>query len=161
MSPRAAWRLESLGFAKVYDYVAGKADWGAAGLPLEGTAGPYAGEHARVDVPTCRLHDRLTDVRLQVSRNGWDTCIVVNDQNVVLGRLGRRTLQASDDLTVEQAMSAGPGTIRPNVELATITQRLRDKNVTSALVTRSDGTLVGLLSRTDAEQALGNTVNKS
>ncbi len=161
MSPRAAWRLESLGFAKVYDYVAGKADWGAAGLPLEGTAGPYAGEHARVDVPTCRLHDRLTDVRLQVSRNGWDTCIVVNDQNVVLGRLGRRTLQASDDLTVEQAMSAGPGTIRPNVELATITQRLRDKNVTSALVTRSDGTLVGLLRRTDAEQALGNTVNKS
>src|SRR6266516_4252772 len=154
MSPRAAWRLESLGFAKVYDYVAGKADWGAAGLPLEGTAGPYAGEHARVDVPTCRLHDRLTDVRLQVSRNGWDTCIVVNDQNVVLGRLGRRTLQASDDLTVEQEMSAGPGTIRPNVGLATITQRRRDKNVTSALVTRSDGTLVGLLRRTDAEQAL-------
>ncbi len=90
-----------------------------------------------------------------------DAGIVVNDQNVVLGRLGRRTLQASDDLTVEQAMSAGPGTIRPNVELATITQRLRDKNVTSALVTRSDGTLVGLLRRTDAEQALGNTVNKS
>jgi CBS domain-containing protein len=161
MSPRAAWRLESLGFAKVYDYVAGKADWGAAGLPLEGTAGPYAGEHARVDVPTCRLDDRLTDVRLQVSRNGWDTCIVVNDQNVVLGRLGRGTLQTSDDLTVEQAMSAGPGTIRPNVELATITQRLRDKNLSSALVTRSDGTLVGLLRRADAELALGNTVNKS
>src|SRR6266511_4403171 len=38
MSPRAAWRLESMGFAEVYDYVAGKADWGAAGLPLEGTA---------------------------------------------------------------------------------------------------------------------------
>ena len=134
---------------------------GAAGLPLEGTAGPYAGEHARVDVPTCRLADRLADVGAQVARSGWDTCIVVNDQNVVLGRLGRRTLQASDDLTVEQAMSAGPGTIRPNVELATITQRLRDKNLSSALVTRSDGTLVGLLRRTDAEQALGNTVNKS
>jgi predicted transcriptional regulator len=161
MSPRAAWRLESLGFAKVYDYVAGKADWGAAGLPLGGTAGPYAGEPARVDVPTCRLNDRLADVRAQVARSGWDTCIVVNDQNVVLGRLGQRALQASDDVTVEQAMSAGPGTIRPNVELATVTQRLRDKNLSSALVTRSDGTLVGLLRRDDAEQALVDIVNES
>jgi rhodanese-related sulfurtransferase len=37
MSPRAAWRLESIGFTEVHDYVAGKADWGSAGLPLEGT----------------------------------------------------------------------------------------------------------------------------
>jgi hypothetical protein len=33
MSPRAAWRLESIGFQHVYDYVAGKADWGGAGRP--------------------------------------------------------------------------------------------------------------------------------
>jgi len=32
MSPRAASRLESLGFRDVYDYAAGKADWFAAGL---------------------------------------------------------------------------------------------------------------------------------
>ncbi len=36
MSPRAAWRLESLGFTRVYDYVAGKVDWFAAGFPREG-----------------------------------------------------------------------------------------------------------------------------
>ena len=36
MSPRAAWRLESIGFEQVYDYVTGKADWGSFGLPLEG-----------------------------------------------------------------------------------------------------------------------------
>ena len=36
MSPRAAWRLESLGFTAVYDYVAGKADWFARGLPRAG-----------------------------------------------------------------------------------------------------------------------------
>src|ERR687892_109584 len=29
MSPRAASRLESIGFEDVYEYVAGKADWGA------------------------------------------------------------------------------------------------------------------------------------
>jgi len=27
MSPRAAWRLESIGFARVYDHVAGKWSW--------------------------------------------------------------------------------------------------------------------------------------
>ncbi len=36
MSPRAAWRFESLGGTRVYDYVAGKVDWFAAGLPREG-----------------------------------------------------------------------------------------------------------------------------
>src|SRR5688572_23586838 len=39
MSPRAASRLETLGFEQVYDYVAGKADWGSGGLPLEGENG--------------------------------------------------------------------------------------------------------------------------
>jgi hypothetical protein len=39
MSPRAASRLESIGFEQVCDYVAGKADWGSAGLALEGAQG--------------------------------------------------------------------------------------------------------------------------
>src|SRR4051794_40740978 len=33
MSPRAAWRLERLGFTDVHDYAAGKVDWMAAELP--------------------------------------------------------------------------------------------------------------------------------
>ena len=37
MSARAAWRLESLGFANVYRYTAGKSDWFASGLPRAGT----------------------------------------------------------------------------------------------------------------------------
>jgi rhodanese-related sulfurtransferase len=32
LSPRAAWRLESLGFKEVYDYAGGKADWLANGF---------------------------------------------------------------------------------------------------------------------------------
>jgi hypothetical protein len=45
MSPRAACRLEQLGFAKVYDYTTGKADWLAHGLETEG-------EHAGSCAPT-------------------------------------------------------------------------------------------------------------
>ena len=65
MSPRAACRLESLGFGQVFDYVPGKADWMAAGLAMEGplAEGPRAGDVMRTDPPTCRpaapLGDRL------------------------------------------------------------------------------------------------------
>ncbi len=38
MSPRAAWRLETLSFGDVYDYVGSKMDWIGAGLPFEGDA---------------------------------------------------------------------------------------------------------------------------
>ena len=119
MSPRAAWRLESIGFTQVYDYVAGKADWGSFGLPLEGTKGARAGEHVRADVPTCGLEERLQDVRRRVSAAGWDTCIVVNASGVVLGRLGRKALASEEDVTVDRrrhqspSLKTSPKTIRP------------------------------------------------
>src|SRR5438876_10705890 len=154
MSPRAAWRLESIGFTRVYDYVAGKADWGSFGLPLEGTKGARAGEYARADVPTCRLEERLQEVRHQVSAAGWATCIVVNASGVVLGRLGRKALASAEDATVEAVMTAGPSTVRPSITLADIVERMQSQKLTSALVTRSDGTLVGVLRRSHAEAAL-------
>lgn len=35
-SPKAAARMEELGYEKVFDYEAGKQDWKQAGLPIEG-----------------------------------------------------------------------------------------------------------------------------
>src|SRR5687768_6680406 len=115
MSPRAAWRLEAIGFAPVYDYVGGKADWGAAGLPREGTAAgaPTAADAARADVPTCSLEAELVEVRSRVAEADWEICVVVNDAGVVLGRLGHRALQEASAGTVEEAMTEGPGTVRP------------------------------------------------
>src|SRR2546426_2013711 len=149
MSPRAAWRLESIGFTRVYDYVAGKADWGSFGLPLEGTKGPLAGEYVRADVPTCRLEERLRDVRRKVSGAGWDTCIVVNEHGVVLGRLGRKALAMEEDVAVEAVMTAGPSTGRPSIPLADILERVESQKATSALGTPPHGPLVGLPPRTD------------
>lgn len=34
-SPKAAQRMENLGYTDVFDYEAGKEDWKAAGLPVE------------------------------------------------------------------------------------------------------------------------------
>jgi CBS domain-containing protein len=150
MSPRAAWRLETLGFEAVYDYVAGKADWAAAGLPYEGrrAALPTAAGAADASVPTCRLDDDLQAVRERVRATDWKQCIVINDGRVVLGRLGQRALATDDEGTVEGAMTAGPTTVRPDARLDELLQRLEQKGVTSALVTTSDGRLVGVVRRT-------------
>src|SRR5918996_5863199 len=91
MSPRAASRLESIGFEDVYEYVAGKADWGSAGLPLEGENGSEtrAGAHIRTDVPTCRPSDRLQAVCEQLDASGWDTCFVVDERRGLFGPVRR------------------------------------------------------------------------
>jgi len=54
MSPRAAWRLETLGFEHAYDYVGGKADWLAHNLPGEGATAdqPRAGDLLDDERPT-------------------------------------------------------------------------------------------------------------
>jgi CBS domain-containing protein len=154
MSPRAAWRLESLGFTQVFDYVAGKADWFASGLPREGrdAAISRAADVARREVPTCRLSDRVGAARERVKAAGWDNCLVVNEQRVVLGRLRGKGLDAPESTVVEEVMEPGPTTIRPDTHLDAITMRLRERHVGSIILTTSDGRLVGVLVREDAER---------
>jgi CBS domain-containing protein len=158
MSARAAWRLEALGFAWVYRYAAGKADWLAAGLPTEGAEATTlrAGTVARSDVPTCSPGERAETVAGRARRAGWDSCIVVNAQRVVVGRLRRDAFDAAGEATVEQVMEEGPTTIRASEELAGLVQRMRNRNVPSIVVTDPDGRLLGILRRPDAELALAS-----
>jgi Mg/Co/Ni transporter MgtE len=162
MSPRAAWRLESLGFTDVYDYVAGKLDWMAAGLPTEGTssAHPRAGQVSRKDVPTARLGERLGDVRERVQQLGWNAVVVVNDERVVLGLLRSKELDKDPDLRIEQAMRPGPSTFRPYVAIKEIADHMAQHKLESSPVTTSDGRLVGLLLDKDAIRAAGEGEGK-
>jgi rhodanese-related sulfurtransferase/CBS domain-containing protein len=157
ISPRAAWRLEAMGFKDVYEYVAGKADWLAAALPSEGTLAtePRAGSVARRDVPTCRLDDDLQTARQAAGE--WATCMVVNEQGVLLGRLGRRALADTNHGPVEDAMTEGPSTVRPDTPVAKLRDRMRQRNLTSLPVTTSDGRFIGLLLREDAERLAPQT----
>lgn len=149
MSPRAAWRLESLGFAQVHDYVAGKLDWLAAGLPTEGTntSRPRAGELARSDVPTCFLDESLGQVRERVKAAGWDACVVVNSERVVLGLLRAAEMQGDPSLPIPAVMRPGPSTFRPYVAIEEIARVMADRGLESVPITTSDGRLVGLLRR--------------
>jgi CBS domain-containing protein len=155
MSPRAAWRLESLGFEDVYDYEAGKQDWAAAGLPVEGTtaARTRAGDVARRDVPTCGLNERVGEVRERTHAVALNVCVVVNDARVVLGLLREGQLGASDGEPVERAMSPGPSTFRPNVDVREMAHFMADHDLASAPITTPEGRLIGMLMREDAEHA--------
>lgn len=145
MSPRAAWRLESLGFGEVYDYVAGKADWLANGLPTEGTAAatPRIGPIAHRDTPTCRLDDRVGDAAAGAAAAGYDFCAVVNEASSVLGILEARVLGDQPDARVEAVMRAGPSTFRPGTPVAELRTFLGERSLRRALVTTSEGRLVG------------------
>ena len=156
MSPRAACRLETLGFSQVFDYVAGKVDWGAAGLRYEGTLAErlIATDAADPEVPTCTLNDDFTKVRERVRSSRFETCIVINDERVVLGRLGRNAIRSDDLMTVEHAMSEGPSTVRPSLPLQELIERMVGSKQSTALVTTLDGRLVGLVQREEAERAL-------
>ena len=155
MSPRAAWRLETLGFTNVYDYVGGKADWFSAGLPREGklTSIPRAGDVARPDL-TCRPTERISDVIERVRAAGKDTCIATTDGGVVLGRVRTARLDRDSQGPVEEVMELGPTTTRADTMLESILERLNARNVESILVATSDGRLVGTLYRSDAEARL-------
>ena len=138
----------------MYDYTAGKLDWLAAGLPIEGKAAgrPTAATVARRDAPTCHLEESLREVRERVRAAGWDACVVVNQARIVLGLLRAEQLGRDEDLTAESAMRPGPSTFRPNVAIAEMAEFMAKHDLPNAPVTTSAGELIGLVVRKDAER---------
>ncbi len=96
----------------------------------------------------------MREVCKRVRASGWDTCFVVDERHVVLGRLGRSALARVGDVSVEDAMRLGPSTVRPSLELDRAVERMQAQRLGSLPVTRSDGVLVGVIRRKDAERAL-------
>ncbi len=156
MSPRAAWRLESLGFTKVFDYVGGKADWFAAGLPREGdlTRILRTGDIARQDDVTCRLTAKTSDVVNRAREAGKDTIIVTTAGAVILGRIRIDRMDVDSDTIAEDVMESGPTTTRADTTLESMNERFQARDVDSILVATSDGRLVGTLYRSDVESHL-------
>jgi CBS domain-containing protein len=149
MSPRAAWRLEALGYGPVYHYVAGKADWLAAGLPTVTAADPPArvADVMDRDVPTCAPDEPVVDVVARLDDRSEGMCVVVNDGGVVQGRLRLDRLDPADARPVEEVMEPGPVTVRADAPLAETTQRMKDRKVPSLIISDPDGVLLGVLRR--------------
>jgi CBS-domain-containing membrane protein len=157
MSPRAAWRLEDLDFPDVAYYPGGIADWMASGLPIEGNmaADLYVAAVALADVPTCGPREPIGAIRERIRGSGWDTCMVVNQRRVLLGRLHADDLDRADaDQTAEDAMRPGPVTYRPDFRADQLLDTLEQRDLTTAPVTTSEGVLIGLVRRSDLERAI-------
>jgi hypothetical protein len=147
MSPRAAWRLEQLEFAPVYDYTAGKVDWLAAGEATEhqGTLPARVLSALDTAVPICQLDDRAGLASGRAAASGWPICVVLNPAGVVAGRLRVDRIAADDQRTADEALEPGPATIRAHDDLSATLARMADRRVTVLLVTTPEGTLLGAL----------------
>jgi len=149
MSPRAAWRLEAAGFGPVYDYVAGKADWLAADLPFEGTA-RLAGMFARRGVAMASDDIPVAEALRLLEAQGFGPVLVLNQAGVMMGAAYRdRLASASGEAQVGSVMRFGVSTVRPSEDAAALAHRMGHAQVTREVVTRSDGTLVGLFFAAD------------
>jgi predicted transcriptional regulator len=145
-----------LGFSQVYRYVAGRLDWFAFGFPMAGdfAAISKAMDVVRRDVPTCQLTERVGEIHQRCQEAGWKVCLVVNEANIVLGRLCREAWNADPETPVEQVMESGPSTFRPDNFLEPLVKRMHEKKVGSVIITNSDGALIGILYCKDAEERL-------
>ena len=152
MSPRAAWRLEAAGFGPVYDYVDGKADWLAADLPFEGTA-RLAGMFTRREVATASEDTPVREALGRVRERGFGPALVLNHAGVVMGIARRDELESAAPETGTGALVRfGVSTVRPSERVAGLVRRMRRAEVSRVVVTRSDGTLVGLFFADDVQQ---------
>jgi CBS domain-containing protein len=156
MSPRAACRLQLLGFTQVYDYVAGKADWLAHGLPTEGEQAqvPRAKDVLRRDVVTAGPEEPVGVIAARVAGSPYGFALVVAEDGTLLGRLRKAMLGADPAARAEQVMEAGPSTIRADRPLAELAERLRRRELRTAVVTAPDGKLLGVVLRADMEARL-------
>ena len=78
-------------------------------------------------------------------RPNQDLCVVVNDRNVVLGVIQGETWDANPQARVADVMQTGPRTLRPDMDPKDAQKILRNHDAQSAIVTTSDGELLGII----------------
>ena len=115
---------------------------------------PTVGDIARGDVPTCAPGEKVGKLHGRIRGTGWDRCVVVNEERIVLGLLRGKDLASDPEATAEEAMRPGPTTVRPDTPAGKMAERMRKRGTASVVVTTPDGELVGLMYRDDAEQVI-------
>jgi Mg/Co/Ni transporter MgtE len=154
MSPRAARRLETLGFQSVYDYAPSKVDYMARGLPTEGEKANErrAAEVSRDDVVTASMADRIGAVKSRVDASPYGFSLVTDGDRILLGCLRRDALAGDPQRAVEEVMEAAPSTVRADTRLDDLRKRLDRRGLKTALVSTPDGVLLGVVRRRDLDQ---------
>lgn len=125
----------------MHDYVAGKADWTAAGLPTIRAEGgePRAVDVLDQDLATCAPTARVSELPSDRA------VVVLGGGGVVLGRVPPGPREGSG--SVVDAMEPGPSTVRAHEPLDPLFERMARRDVDEILVTTPEGRLLGLVRR--------------
>ena len=144
MSPRAAWRLEDLGYGPVYDYAAGKVDWMAAGLATTraDTFERRALDGADREPPTCRPDELVSELpEIPAGR----ALVVVGEGRIVVGRYRPGGNAADGAVPVEAVMQPGPATVRAHEPLVPLLERMARRGAGEMIVSTPEGELLGVV----------------
>ena len=124
-------------------------DWLSADLRFEGTA-QLAGMFTRRDVATAGEHTPASEALRRLEAQGFGPVLVVNPAGVVMGAAYQNKPAAvGAQAAAGSVMRSGVSTVRPSEDAAALARRMADADVTRVVVTRSDGTLVGLFFAAD------------
>jgi Mg/Co/Ni transporter MgtE len=147
------------GFAHVYDYVLGKADWLARGLLTEGEQAEIlrAKDLLRDDVVTARLDEPVGAVRPRVARSPYGFAFVLAEDGTLLGRLRKAALEGDPEAAAQDVMESGPSTVRADTKLERLAERMRTHNLQTTVVITPEGRLLGVVRRDDAERRLAES----
>ena len=121
-------------------------DWLSFGLAVEGEElSELLIENIERRVPACRDNDSVKMARKTAAEMGFNTCAVVNEQNVVLGLIGTDGSQSGNaESPVSDVMKLGPKTLRPGSSVKEATKVAQKNSWPEILVTSSDGKLMGI-----------------
>jgi Mg/Co/Ni transporter MgtE len=139
----------------VYDYGAGKIDWLAHNLPVEGEHEALTvGRFAHDDVVRSRPDDSVGAVAKRIEESPYEFALVTTPGGVLLGRLPFNAAQnAGPEARVSEVMESGPSTVRPQRSVESTLERLAKQDLDWAIVTTPEGRLVGVASREELERA--------
>ena len=154
VSPRAAALLAAEGFAEVYDYEMGMADWTAYALPSEGEDAEIAtvGDLADSSILLCGPDDRLGDLWQKIGEHAL--CGVVAEEGVLLGRISREDIENRPDAVARDVMHRGPSTFRPDVPIGDMAEWFEKREFTGVIITTPDGRPYGVLYRDVVEHVM-------
>jgi CBS domain-containing protein len=133
-----------MGFSDVYLLEGGRAAWTVMGLPTEGQIGDSRRIRRFVDeVPVVAIDATVADVQ-RVGDIPY-TVAVLGCDDVVVGALRPSVLALPPRTRVRDIMIPAPSTIRPDLRVEEVAQRLADDGLDHVLVTTVNGVLLGLV----------------
>jgi hypothetical protein len=147
-------RLEILGLDDVYDYAGGKADWRAAGLPIEGTSAafPTAGTLVAT-APACDADASSAEAEATLDEDvpSLGICIVTAGEDAVVVGVYEGKKGMALDVPVTQEIKEAPRTVRASAHPDDMLEKMTKHDLTSLLVTDPEGRLLGVVDRARVE----------